>query len=113
MGRDIDVFDITPEDREKFTVRLYECLEALKIAIKKPGFGEGPITLGAELESCIVDKKGGVAPINMELLSDLNDPLFQHEINKFNLEYNLPFVPAKGSPFSTMQNDAEGGFSFR
>lgn len=110
MGRDIDVFDIKPEDREKFTARLYECLEALKVTIKKPGFGEGPITLGAELESCIVDKKANVAPINMELLSDLNDPLFQHEINKFNLEYNLPFVPAKGTPFSIMQEDAEKGF---
>lgn len=110
MGRDIDIFDVTTEDREKFTERLYQNLDALKIAINKPGFGEGEITLGAELESCIVNKRGGVAPINMELLSDLDDPLYCHEINKFNLEYNLPFVKAAGKPFSTMQADAEAGF---
>ncbi|MCC3860206.1 glutamate-cysteine ligase family protein [Pseudemcibacter aquimaris] len=110
MGRDIDIFEIKQEDQRRFTERLYENLDALKIALAKPGFGEGEITLGAELESCIVDKRGDVSPINMELLSDLDDPLFCHEINKFNLEYNLPFVKAEGKPFCAMQKDAEGGF---
>ena len=54
MGRDIDIFEVKEEDRKKFTERLYQNLDALKLAITKPGFGEGDITLGAELESCIV-----------------------------------------------------------
>ncbi len=111
MGRDIEVFDYTDDDRKKFSERLYDSLDALKTALSKPGFGEGPITLGAELESCIVTNKGDAAPLNTQILSDLNDPLFQHEINKFNLEHNLSPVAAKGTPFSKMQQEAEKGFA--
>ncbi|PCI50949.1 MAG: hypothetical protein COB49_03280 [Alphaproteobacteria bacterium] len=71
------------------------------------GFGEGPITLGAEFETYIVDDKGDVAPINDQILSDVNDPQFQHELNKFKLEYNLSPVPARGAPFTKMQREAD------
>ncbi len=107
MGRDIEVFEITEEDRNKFADRVYDCLEALKITLDKPGFGEGAISLGAELECCIVTDKGDVAPINKEILDDLNDPQFQHELNKFNLEFNLSPVPAKGAPFTKMRIEAD------
>ena len=82
MGRDIPVFDATIEDREQFTDRLYDCLKALKVALETPGFGDGPITLGAEIESSIVTDSGKVSPLNKEILLNLNDPQFQHEINK-------------------------------
>lgn len=107
MGQDIEVFKITAKDRKKFAGRVHDCMDALKTTLAKPGFGEGPISLGAELECCIVDNDGLVAPINKEILSDLNDPQFQHEINKFNLEYNLSPVAAKGAPFSSMREEAD------
>ncbi len=107
MGRDIEITDFTDEDYTKFSERLYDCLTALKTTISTPGFGEGPITLGAELESYIVSDTGHVAPINHKILSGIDDPLFQHELNKFNLEYNLSPVAARGAPFSSMQHEAE------
>jgi gamma-glutamyl:cysteine ligase YbdK (ATP-grasp superfamily) len=111
MGRDIPVFDATIEDREQFTDRLYDCLKALKVALATPGFGDGPITLGAEIESSIVTDSGKVSPLNKEILFNLNDPQFQHEINKFNLEHNLSPVSAKGAPFTKMLKEAEKGMS--
>lgn len=107
MGRDIEVTDFSSADYKKFSDRLYDCLSALKSTLSTPGFGEGPITLGAELESYIVDDKGDVAPINDRILSHMNDNQFQHELNKFNLEYNLSPVAAKGTPFSKMQQEIE------
>jgi len=74
MGRNIEVFDITDEDRKKFADRVYDCMDALKTTLAKPGFGEGSISLGAEMECCIVTNKGDVAPINMKILKNLGDP---------------------------------------
>lgn len=107
MGKDIDIFEITDEDRNNFADRVYDCMDALKATLAIPGFGEGPISLGAELECCIVTNKGAVAPINKEILGDLNDPQFQHELNKFNLEYNFSPVAAKGTPFTKMRDEAD------
>lgn len=107
MGRDVEVFEITDEDRKNFAARVHDCMDALKQVLAKPGFGEGPISLGAELEACIVDEQGDAAPINQQILKDLNDPLFQHEINKFNLEFNMSPVPAKGTPFTSMREEAD------
>ncbi len=107
MGKDIEITDYTSEDYKKFSERLYDCLKALKKTISTAGFGEGPITLGAELETYIVDDKGDVAPINDHILTAMNDSQFQHELNKFNLEYNLAPVPAKGRPFTKMQLETD------
>ncbi len=107
MGIDIEVAEFTAKDYEDFSVRLYDCLKALKNTLSTPGFGEGPVTLGAELETYIVDHNGDVAPINDQLLRQMNDEQYQHELNKFNLEYNLAPVLASGTPFSKMQQEAD------
>lgn len=107
MGKDIEITDFSPADYKKFSERLHDCLNALKTTISTAGFGEGPTTLGAELETYIVDDNGDVAPINDQILTNMNDGQFQHELNKFNLEYNLSAVAAKGTPFTKMQNEAD------
>lgn len=111
MGKDIEITDFTSADYKKFSERLYDCLNALKTTLSTSGFGEGPTTLGAELETYIVDDKGDVAPINDLILADMKDGQFQHELNRFNLEYNLSPVPAKGSPFTKMQQEVDNALA--
>tara|TARA_R110002096_G_scaffold175820_21_gene351829 strand:+ start:8424 stop:9911 length:1488 start_codon:yes stop_codon:yes gene_type:complete len=102
MGKNIEQTDFKAADYNSFTERLYECLATLRTTIETPGFGEGEITLGAELESYIVDKTAQATPINDILLRELDDSQFQHELNRYNLEYNLSPVPARGAPFTAM-----------
>lgn len=107
MGREIELTTFTEQDYNHYTERLYDCLNALKQTINREGFGQGPVTLGAEFETYIVNRSGTVAPINQQLLAELKDDQFQHELNKFNLEYNLSPVAAKGNPFSKMEQEAD------
>ncbi|MCF8474449.1 MAG: DUF3091 domain-containing protein [Emcibacter sp.] len=107
MGQNIEIKHFTESDYKKFSKKLYDNLNALEQCLSRPEFGEGSITLGAELETYIVNKNHKISPINDAILNDLKDPLFQHELNKFNLEYNLLPVPAKGKPFSKMKADID------
>jgi gamma-glutamyl:cysteine ligase YbdK (ATP-grasp superfamily) len=105
MGQFLDKDYFTKADFEAFRVRLHEQVEQLQHIINAPGFSEGEASLGAELELYIVDSEGLPSPKNMQLLDMLKHPLLTEELNKFNLEFNLSPVAAKGKPFSAMTNE--------
>ena len=50
MGTDIDQEAFQEADYAQFERRLQECLATLGRLLGRPGFGVGPVTLGAELE---------------------------------------------------------------
>ncbi len=103
MGLSIDkeVFDAA--DHAQFVERLNQSLQALDTLLCRPGFGEGPTTLGAELELSIVDNQGRALPINRALLAHSLDDHLQLELDRFNLEYNLSPVLMTGEPFSALE----------
>lgn len=107
MGQDIKQTDFTEDDYRHFATHLYDNLDQLKNALAKEGFGDGPPSLGAELESYIVDSHARPAALNDTILHELNDPQFQPELNRFNLEYNLSPTPAQGTPFTIMGNEID------
>jgi len=105
MGLSIDRSSFTDAEYRQAGVRLRENLAALETLLKRPGFGVGDWTIGAELEMCIVDDACEALPINREVLAGSLDPHLQLELDRFNLEYNLSPVVAAGRPFSTMQEE--------
>ena len=90
MGIEIDKTEFTREDFLRFSACLEENLSALCDLLARPGFGEGPGSLGAELEMYIVDERGSPLHANTEILAVANDPTLTLELNRYNLEYNLP-----------------------
>ncbi len=98
-----DSFSLT--DHKEFSVRLHEQIETLKHLLKQPQFSQGDATFGAELEMYLLDKDCLPTPRNRKLLSIMNHPLLTEELNKFNIEFNLSPVPAKGAPFTAMTNE--------
>ncbi len=56
---------------------------------RSPGFGDGPGSLGAELEMYVVDGAGNPLYANEEILADADDPQLTLELNRYNLEFNL------------------------
>ncbi len=107
MGLEIDKEVFDDGDRVRFAARLQDDLRALDRLLVRPGFGSGPVTVGAELELCIVDARGDALPLNRTLLAETSDPRLQLELDRFNLEYNLSPVPLAGAPFAALEAEAE------
>ena len=100
MGLSIDRHQFTEEEFTRFGERLSQSLKALEHVLEQPGFGEGPLSIGAELELSIINSQGQAYPINRTLLNCAHDEHLQLELDRFNLEYNLSPVSLTGHPFS-------------
>ncbi len=107
MGLEVDKSSFTPQEFSGFHQRLESNLQALKALLQRPGFGEGPGSLGAELELCIVDRNGLPLMVNSEIQHAQADPQLALELNRYNLEYNLTPVPISGTPFSRVETEIQ------
>ena len=90
MGIEIDQTDFCEADFDAFSACLDENLSALARLLAQPGFGHGPASLGAELEMYLVDERGLPLYANQQVLEDAADPSLTLELNRYNLEFNLP-----------------------
>ncbi len=95
-------------DYRAFGERLRESLEALEALLDRPGFGEGPPSIGAELELFLVDGDGRPLPANRDVLRRVADPRLTVELDRFNLECNSRPVALAGEPFSALAADLGG-----
>ncbi len=100
MGLEIDRIEFDADDRSRFAERLTCSLDVLGELLARPGFGEGPMSLGAELEVSLVDERGRPQLRNVEVLGVSGDPRLTVELNRFNLEANLRHGPLAGRSFS-------------
>lgn len=107
MGLAIEREEFSPEDHQRFARRLSECLEALRLVLRRPGFGEGPRTIGAELEMFLVDAAGFPLPVNQQVLGSTEDPRVTLEINRYNIECNLRPTALVGRPFTALRAEFE------
>lgn len=62
LGLAIERDQFDEGDYERFSTRLTQCLDALEALLKRPGFGEGELSLGAELELSLVDRHACPCP---------------------------------------------------
>jgi hypothetical protein len=103
LGCAFDKDRFSTEDFGRFEEQLAGGLRALRSVLDRPGFGDGPPSLGAELEGSIVGRDGRPRFLNDEVLAGLDDPRTQAELVRFNLEYNLTPHPAAGPSFSRLE----------
>jgi gamma-glutamyl:cysteine ligase YbdK (ATP-grasp superfamily) len=108
MGIEIDRERFDDADYARFTERLDHCLEALGQLLERPGFGEGPRTIGAELELFLIDDQGHPLTRNQAILEDAGDPRLTLELDRFNLEVNPSPSPLAGQPLSSLGHELEG-----
>lgn len=103
MGYHFESVDFSSENLQRFNKRLEQQLASLKTLLQQPGWGEGPCTLGAELEVYLLDANGQPKLCNQELLDSAQDPCLTEELNQFNLEYNMPPVLCNSGAFQTIE----------
>jgi len=102
MGIEITRQQFEPAEYQAFAVRLRESLRALERVLARPGFGEGPTSIGAELELNLVDGHGRPARVNEAVLASAGEPRLDLELNRFNMEINSTPALLQGTPFSTI-----------
>jgi gamma-glutamyl:cysteine ligase YbdK (ATP-grasp superfamily) len=106
VGTAIDRINFTGSDYRRFSARLRDNLSAFRRLAATPGFGEGELSFGAELELYVVDPTGYPLHINQEIQQALQDPQLTLELNRYNLEYNFSPVLAKEHCFHATQSEA-------
>ena len=111
MGLEIDREQFAPEDYQRFNERLRRSLSVLDELLGRPGFGEGPNSLGAELEMTLTDQEARALPLNAEVLRETLDERMTVELDRFNLECNLRHVDLAGRPFSHLRRELETAIS--
>jgi gamma-glutamyl:cysteine ligase YbdK (ATP-grasp superfamily) len=102
MGTGIDQEEFDERDYARFAERLEECLTVLGQLLNRPGFGTGPVTMGAELELFLVDGAGRPLPHNQAIRAAVADPRVTLELNRFNLELNASPALLAGRPFAAL-----------
>ncbi len=108
MGTEIQRERFEDSDYVRFARRLEQSLQAFQALLDRPGFGEGPRSLGAELELFLVDGSGGPLPLNEAVLRETVDPRITVELDRFNLECNLRPTLLAGRPFSALAREIDG-----
>ena len=111
MGAEIERDGFDAADYARFGSRLQQSLEALRELLERPEFGEGPASLGAELECFLVDEAARPLPINQAVLRETVDPRLTVELDRFNLECNLRPAPLAGRPFESLRREIEGALA--
>ena len=111
MGLEIDHTEFSKEDYSTFSSRLRSNLEALELLLARPGFGEGDLSFGAELELYIIDGEGHPLHVNQEIRNQLNDPQLTLELNRYNLEYNFSPSLLKDHCFAATQKEAQAALN--
>jgi gamma-glutamyl:cysteine ligase YbdK (ATP-grasp superfamily) len=106
MGIEIDRTEFDDGDVARFTKRLHAGLAALDELLRRPGFGDGAPSIGAELELCLIDERGRPLPMNRAVLAAGLDGV-TFELDQFNLEFNSRPVALAGRPFSTLGAEFE------
>ena len=105
MGQVIDKTEFSAEEHDLFRTRLATNLLCLQQLLDRPGFGEGPRMLGAELELYLIDEQGRPLPQNLELLERAGDKRLTSELNRYNVEANLTPRLFSDSPFSGLEQE--------
>src|SRR5215212_6099957 len=89
MGEEVEQQSFTREHRTRYRQKVRSCLDVLERMLAEARFDfEKPAT-GLEIELNLVDEAGEPALRNLEVLEALEDPDFQTELGKFNLEINV------------------------
>ncbi len=102
MGTEITWEKFSERDYVRFAERLEHCLSDLGQLLGRPGFGAGPVTIGAELELFLVDAVARPLPLNQAVRALAADPRVALELGRFNLELNSSPALLAGRPFTAL-----------
>jgi CBS domain-containing protein len=103
MGVAVNQGDRGDQARQAFMKRLLRDVRALERMLEGGMIESGVRRIGAEQEFFLVDSAYRAAPLATEVLSRIDDPLFEHELGLYNLECSVDPAVFGGKCLSTME----------
>ncbi len=91
------------KERQAFMKRLLRDVRALEMLLETDKVERGVRRIGAEQELFILDQSLRPAPIAAEILETLDEPLYEHELGLYNLEFSVDPVVFGGHALSQME----------
>jgi hypothetical protein len=78
------------QDYRRYRWRLHRCLDVFAQMLDHFQFDDDRPMTGVELEICLIDADGEPTMRNSEVLDLIQQPIFQEELARFNIEWNIP-----------------------
>ncbi|GAA4128757.1 glutamate-cysteine ligase family protein [Nocardioides fonticola] len=98
MGEEVEAQEFTRADRTRHREKIRRCLDVLARMLRESRFDTDRPLTGMEVELNLIDAAGDPAPKNAEVLLAIDDPDFQTELGRFNVEINVaPAALADGA----------------
>lgn len=89
MGQEVEAREFTRGDRRRYRDKVSQNLSALRRMLAESTFDKERTQAGLEIELNLVDEQLRPAMQNRAVLGAINDPQFQTELGRFNVEINL------------------------
>jgi hypothetical protein len=104
MGREIGSTTYTRSERTHYRRELRQNLDEFETFLDTAEFRtEG--TIGVELETNLVGEDHQPALTSVEVIDELDDESYVHELGRFNLEMNLPVTRPDGDGLATLEQE--------
>jgi hypothetical protein len=105
MGEKVGDREFTAHDRMLYREKVHQCLDVLARMLSETRFDfDRPMT-GMEIEFNLVDEHGDPSFSNDRVLARIEDPDFQTELGRFNLEINVQPRPMHGRAAEELEAD--------
>ena len=105
MGEQVRATVFTREDRQRYREKVRRCLDVLERMLAQDRFDFDQHMTGMEIELNLVDDHGDPTMRNIEVLALIDDPDFQTELGRFNLEINVRPRTLDGSALVDLEFD--------
>src|SRR6478735_7488262 len=105
MGQDVELRKFSRKDRQRFRLKVQECLDVLASMLADGHFEVAEPKIGMEIELNLVDAAMQPAMANAEVLEAIANPDFQTELGQFNIEINLAPRPLRGDYIRDLERD--------
>ena len=89
MGAEVEAQQFTGADRTRHRDKVRRCLDVFARMLRDARFDTDDPATGLEMEINLVDELGDPALRNADALAAIDDPAFQSELGRFNIEINL------------------------
>ncbi len=106
MGDEVAATVFTREDRQRYREKVHRCLDVFARMLVADMFDRsGEAMTGMEIELNLVDTGGDPSMSSAEVLALIDDPAFQTELGRFNLEINVAPRSLGGDALTGLERD--------
>ncbi|MDQ2758816.1 MAG: glutamate--cysteine ligase [Actinomycetota bacterium] len=97
MGKDVASASFTREQRQQYREKVRADLDVFGRMLSQSSFEFDRQLTGMEIELNLVDDDYGPRMANEDVLAAIEDPEYQTELARYNIEFNLPPQPLPGT----------------